>query len=103
MLHHTLGKCWLIHVGDVVSPLIDRARADAEAALTVKEHVNDLEQLRDSERDLHSRLSEAEMNSRSIQKLLVSVVAEKELLAQENEELKNVCEEAMSLAETTRS
>jgi hypothetical protein len=91
-----------MHFGHALFP-IDQARADAKATKTVKEYVHDIEQLRNSERDLHTRLSEAETNSRSIQKLLVGVVAEKEFLEKENEELRSVCEEAMSLAETTRS
>ena len=67
------------------------------------EYLDDLEQLRGVERDLQMRLSEAESTSRSVQKVLATVVAEKEKIIAENEELKSVCEEAMSLAESTRS
>jgi hypothetical protein len=72
------------------------AQEEAATARALKEH-------QDAERELQTRLSEAELSNRSVQKLLATVVAEKEELIAENEDLRNVCEEAMSLAETTHS
>lgn len=78
--------------------LIDHAKADTDAARQAKEYLSQLEKLKGTERDLETKLSDAEFANKSIQKMLANVVADKEKLTAENEELKAVCEEAMSLA-----
>ena len=80
-----------------------KAQADASAAREVKKHLDELEKLRAVEKDLRERISQRELTSRSLQKLLATVMAEKERLAAENEELQRVCEETLSLYESNSS
>jgi len=79
------------------------AKADATAARSVKDSLNDLERLKENEKHLQSRLAQAELSNKTIQKLLATVVGEKEELKAENDEIRAMAEEAMSLAETTHS
>ena len=48
---------------------------------------------------MRKKLEEALSTSRSIQSTLASVVAEKERLMHENDEMKAVCEELMAMVE----
>jgi hypothetical protein len=83
--------------------LPDHSKSSAEQTRTTKEYLSELEKLKQVEQNLRSQLSEAEFASNSVQKMLATVVAEKERVVAENENLKELCEEAMSLAETHSS
>ncbi|CAB9500242.1 expressed unknown protein [Seminavis robusta] len=85
---------------DLAEMKAEHAKADADAARSAKDYFGDLEALRAAERDLQSRLTEAEKNSRSVQDLLATLTKEKEELIAENEELKSVCEEALEAMST---
>lgn len=82
---------------------IDHAKSESQAAQKAREYESELESLKEVDKELRSKLSDAEFASRSVEKMLASVVAEKEKLFAENENLKELCEEAMSLAETHHS
>lgn len=91
------------HASSVAS--MRSALADAKAAHSQEEAATarELKEHQEAQQVLQTRLSEAEMSNRSVQKILATVVSEKEELISENEDLKCMCEEAMSLAETTQS
>ena len=94
----------IAELNDHVAELESRqAQAHASAAREVKKHLDELEKLRAVEKDLQERISQSELFSRSLQKLLASVVADKERLTAENEELQKVCEETLSLYESKSS
>lgn len=75
------------------------ATVEAGASRKVREIRQELERYRDKEKELSRQLEEALATSRSVQSTLAAVVAEKQKLIAENEEMKGVCEELMTMVE----
>ena len=75
------------------------ATVEATASRKVRESRQELERSRGNEKELSRQLDEAKATSRSVQSTLAAVVAEKERLIAENEEMKGVCEELMTMVE----
>lgn len=75
------------------------ATADLNAARKVKQYRQELSKAQESKATLETRLEEALATSRSVQTTLASLVAEKERLLRENQDLKAVSEELLELVE----
>ena len=75
------------------------ATIEANASRKVKQYRHELECSKEAEAAMRKKLDEALTTSRTVQTTLASVVAEKERLLQEHEEMKAVCEELMVMVE----
>jgi hypothetical protein len=75
------------------------AKIEAESAIKAKEYRREMERLLATAKDFEAKAEEAGKTSRSIQTTLATVVAEKEKLQKEYEEMKSVSEELMAIVE----
>lgn len=75
------------------------AKIEADSALKAKEYRRELERLLQTAKDFESKSEESERTTRNIQATLVNVVAEKDHLQKEYEEMKSVSEELMAIIE----
>ena len=75
------------------------AKIEAESAQKAKEYRREMERLLQTAKTFEAKAEEATSTSRSIQTTLATVVAEKQKLQQEYEEMKSVSEELMAIVE----
>jgi len=76
------------------------AKIEANAALKTQEYRRELERLLQTAKDFESKAEKSERTSRNIQTTLATVVAEKEQLQKEYNEMKSVSEELMGIIES---
>ena len=76
-----------------------KSKIEADAAQKAKEYRRELERLLQTAKAFEAKADEAGKTSRSIQTTLATVVAEKEKLQKEYEEMKSVSEELMAIVE----
>ena len=79
---------------------VEKATVEADSAQKAKEYRREMERLLNAAKDFETKCQEAEESSQSIQKTLATVVAEKEQLKIEYDELNKVCEELMAHVES---
>jgi hypothetical protein len=77
----------------------EKAKIEADSAQKAKEYRHELERLLQTAKDFEAKAEEAYKTSRSIQTALATVVAEKEKLQQEYDDMKSVSEELMAIVE----
>ena len=65
----------------------------------MKQYRHELESSKEEEASMRKQLEDALTTSRTVQTTLANVVAEKERLLREHEEMKAVCEELMIMVE----
>ena len=76
------------------------AKIEADGALKTQEYRRELERLLQTAKDFESKAEKSERTSRNIQTTLATVVAEKEQLQKEYNEMKSVSEELMGIIES---
>jgi DNA repair exonuclease SbcCD ATPase subunit len=76
-----------------------KMKVEADGARKAKEYRREMERLLSGAESFEKKLKEAESSNRSNLKRLTSVLSEKEKLQKEYVEIKNVCEELMTLVE----
>jgi hypothetical protein len=76
-----------------------KSKIEADSAQKAKEYRRELERLLQTAKAFEAKADEAGKTSRSIQTTLATVVAEKEKLQKEYEEMKSVSEELMAIVE----
>jgi hypothetical protein len=77
----------------------EKAKIEADSAQKAKEYRHELERQLQTAKDFEAKAEEAYKTSRSIQTTLATVVAEKEKLQQEYDDMKSVSEELMAIVE----
>jgi hypothetical protein len=76
------------------------ASMEATASRKLREYRHELERSKDAEKEARRQFNEAVATSRSVQSTLAAVVAEKEKIIKEHEDMKAVCEELMAIVES---
>jgi hypothetical protein len=76
-----------------------KAKIEADAARKAKEYRREMERLLKGAEGFEKKLRESESATRHVSKKLAVVVSEKSKLQKEHDEIKNVCEELMSMVE----
>lgn len=75
------------------------ATAEANFAKKTKDHMVEIDSMKESSREFQSKLEIATTKLQAAQDTLAAVVLEKQRLVGENEEMKAVCEELMAMIE----
>lgn len=73
---------------------------ELKVSATSQEHTKELDKLNVNVRELEEQLEQAKSNCSAAHMSLATIVASKEKLAKENEELTKICEELMATLET---